>query len=118
MTDSVVELLARQLAAYNARDLEGFVACYAPGVILLDGDGNVVAEGKDGLRHLYAGLFESSPNLHCEVVQRVRVGRFVIDEERLTGVQFEGLPGEFRAAQVYRFDEENLIDRVTAIVET
>ena len=98
MTDPVQQ----QLDAYNARDLDGFVAAYAEDAVLDDGEGNVVAQGHDGIRDLYGELFDRSPRLRGEVLNRITVGEYVIDEERVTGIEMEGSPSEAHAAVIYR----------------
>src|SRR5213080_3369353 len=42
--------VTEQLDAYNARDLDRFVACYTDDVIVEDAAGNVLMRGADGLR--------------------------------------------------------------------
>ena len=98
MTDPVAE----QLEAYNARELERFVACYAPDVVVENAAGERMVEGRDGMRALYGPLFASSPELHAEVPTRIRAGDFVVDEERVRGLNLPGLPPEMHVAVVYR----------------
>jgi hypothetical protein len=71
--------------AYNARDLDGFVACYAADCVIEDASGTVLARGHEELRARFDAVFRASPELHCEIVYRVRVGEYVVDEERITG---------------------------------
>ena len=92
----------QQIEAYNERDLDGFLAAYAEDAVLEDGEGNVMAQGHDGIRDLYADLFSRSPRLHGEILNRISVGEYVIDEERVTGIEMEGSPSEVHAAVVYR----------------
>lgn len=91
-----------QLEAYNARDLEAFLACYAPDVVVEDAGGQPMMTGHDGLRAVYGALFTQSPALHAEVTSRIRVGEFVIDEEHVTGANLTGFPAEVHAAVIYR----------------
>ncbi len=95
----------QQIDAYNNRDLDGFVAAYAEDAVLEDGEGNVMARGHDGIRDLYGALFSQSPRLHGEVLNRISVGQYVIDEEWVTGIEMEGAPSEVHAAVVYRLVE-------------
>ena len=44
-----------QLEAYNRRDLEAFLACYAPDCRMEDGAGAVLAADRDAMRPQYAG---------------------------------------------------------------
>jgi hypothetical protein len=103
--DDTVE---RQVRAYNERDLEEFVACYSQDVFVEDGDGGVLISGRDEMRERYGRLFERSPDLHAEILTRIRVGSYVVDEERVTGRP----DGDMRAVVVYRLDDDGLIDRV------
>jgi hypothetical protein len=103
--DGAVERLVR---AYNERDLDEFVACHAEGVVVEDGDGAVLMRGREEMRERYGRLFASSPNLHVEIVTRIRVGSYVVDEERIIGRP----DGDAHAVAVYRLDGDGLIDRL------
>jgi hypothetical protein len=59
-------------------------------------------DGAAALRATYGALFANSPALRAEVPTRIRVGEFVIDEERVTGLNLPDLPPEMHAAVVYR----------------
>jgi hypothetical protein len=71
--------------AYNACDLDRFIACFSPDCVIEDARGNVVARGHDGLRARFGRVFEENPDLQCEVLHRARVGEYVVDEEHITG---------------------------------
>jgi uncharacterized protein (TIGR02246 family) len=101
-TTEVIELIDQQVAAYNARDLEGFVECYAADARILDGSGMAMAEGHEGLRRMYEPLFASSPDLHAEITNRIHIGTWVIDDEHTTGFVLPGYPTELRAVVVYQ----------------
>ena len=81
MNDPVEE----HIRAYNARDLDRFVACYSPDCVMEDARGTVLARGHVELRTHFGRVFEDNPELHCEVLHRVRVGDYVVDEEHITG---------------------------------
>lgn len=90
-----------QLAAYNARDVDAFLACYTSDCVVDDGLGVRLLTGHAEMRPRYVGLFASSPKLHCDIVSRVVIGDFVIDEERITG----RVPEMNRAVVIYRIDQ-------------
>ena len=96
-----------QLEAYNGRDVEAFVACYAAGVLVEDGAGTPLMRGRDALRAEYGPFFEAAPDLRVEILHRIRIGAYVIDEERITGWE----PQPVRAVVVYHV-ADGLIDRV------
>lgn len=87
-----------QLEAYNARDLERFIACYTEDVRIEDGAGNLLMQGHDAMRERYGPMFAQNPDLHCRIVSRIRIGEYVVDEERITG---RG-PAEVHAVAIYR----------------
>lgn len=96
-----MDTVLAQLDAFNRRDLKGFLSAYAPDVVIEDGAGNLMMRGHAGMRAMYGPLFEQSPELHVEVVNRIAVGDYVIDEEHTTGFNFPGFPTELHAAVVY-----------------
>ncbi len=72
-----------QLEAYNRRDIEAFLACYAEDAVIRHADGRVLMAGHDELRSRYEQLFKSYPDLEAVVPQRVRAGDWTVDEERV-----------------------------------
>jgi hypothetical protein len=76
-----------QLDAYNARDIDAFLAPYHPEIILarLPGD-EPFAHGHDEMRAIYGRKFEDTPDLHCRLVNRICHDRFVVDHEHVSGV--------------------------------
>lgn len=78
-------LAQRQLAAYNAHDLEAFVGCYAPDVVVRRlVDGQVLLQGEAALREAYGPMFAAG-TVHADLVSRTTLGPVAIDEERVTG---------------------------------
>jgi len=100
MTTNNFDPVETQLAAYNAHDVDAFIACYTPGCVIEDGAGARLMTGHAEMRPRYQALFANSPNLHCDIVSRVRIGSYVIDEESITG----RVPDLRRAVVIYRID--------------
>ena len=96
------EVIDRQLAACNRRDVEEFVASYASDATIVQPDGSLLASGHDEIRARYGELFDQSPALRAEIRHRIEVGGVVIDEEQVTGFVLPGMPPEIHAAAVYR----------------
>lgn len=88
----------RQLDAYNARDLQRFVAEYADDVrVFRPPAAEPVLSGKAAFADHYAKHRFNLPDLHAELVGRMVSGHIVVDQERITG-----LPGgELAAVAVY-----------------
>jgi len=74
---------------YNARDLNRFVNCFAPDAVTLDGLGNQTIKGHESMRKVYGRLFDQSPKLHAEIGARIVVGKYVVTEEHVTGMNLK-----------------------------
>jgi hypothetical protein len=73
----------RQIAAFNARDLDAFIALYAEDAVLAEFPaGTVLAAGKAAIRARYAPLFAGPALPPVRVEPRVVSGPFVVDHER------------------------------------
>jgi len=94
---SPVDVVQRQLEAYNARDLERFVAEFSDTVrVFRPPAGEPVITGKAGLCAYYAANRFNLPGLKADIVGRLAFGNFVIDHERIHGVRDQ--PFEVAAA--------------------
>lgn len=77
--DEMVAVVQRQVDAYNAHDIDGFVATYAPDAVAADRSG-VVGQGHEWIRGRYGPMFAAgSPP--AEILGRVVAGEWVVDEE-------------------------------------
>lgn len=74
-----------QLEAYNCRDLERFLPYFSECIVVEDGFGTVLLRNIAEFGDRYASMFLSYPELHCKVVNRMRVGRYAVDEEMIYG---------------------------------
>jgi|GEM_PF-504091 len=104
--ESVVDA---QLAAYNRRDLEGFLSFYAEDAVLADYPNQVAQTGKAEIRTRYELRF-SNPSVHAEIIKRVTFGRFVIDHERV--VAAPPAEGKMEAVAIYEIKDGKIV-RVT-----
>jgi hypothetical protein len=109
MTSEVTDLIEKQIAAFNSRDLEAFLACYARDARILDASSALMAEGYEGIRQMYAPLFANSPDLHAEITNRIQIGGWVIDDEHSTGFVMPGYPTELRAVVVYHVVDGRIV---------
>jgi hypothetical protein len=108
---SAADIVTRQVDAYNAGDLEAFLACYAASVVIRSGEGAVLNDGIEAMRATYRDWFGSLPGLRVEVVSRLEQGAWVVDEEHVTA---EGL--DLRALVAYRV-RDDLIDHVVIMTD-
>lgn len=78
-------LVQQQLVAYNARDIDAFLAPYSDSVELYDYPGKLIGKGKAEMKKVYAGMFQQVTQLHCELVNRMVLGNTIIDHESVSG---------------------------------
>lgn len=109
------DVVQAQLVAYNAGDIDAFLAVFADDAQLYRlGNDEPFAAGKEQLRTLYGKLFENSPELHSEVTTRTVIGNRVIDYERITGRNGQADP--WFIVMIYEV-EEGLIRRAWSLSE-
>lgn len=77
--------------AFNRRDIDAFMATYAPTAIHWAYPADTVWNGAGRIRAYHAELFAdpAAQNMHVQVRERIVKDRFVIDHEF-----YRGLPGE------------------------
>lgn len=84
---TAVEVVQMQLDAYNAQDLEAFLATYADDAVVESAaGGKTLSAGKASLRERYGALFARYPRNRARVVERRTEGDgVVLDREVVTG---------------------------------
>ena len=111
MAESAVEIVERQVAAYNSHDLEAFAACYAEGVQMFRlPNSDPMISGKAELKEFYGSNRFMAPELKAEILNRIVLGNKVIDHERITGLP----KGTFEVVIAYEV-REALIQRTWSI---
>ena len=93
------EVVEAQLDAYNAHNIDAFLATYAVGAQLFEHPAKLLASGQAELRERYAARFKE-PNLHAVIVRRIVMGNFVIDHEKVARTFPEGT-GVLDAVAIY-----------------
>jgi imidazolonepropionase-like amidohydrolase len=79
------EMLAQQqLNAYNAHNLDAFLAPYAEDVEIYMFAGKLQMKGKADMRKAYQ-FVTTTPKLYCRLVNRIVEGNMVIDQEEVWG---------------------------------
>jgi uncharacterized protein (TIGR02246 family) len=92
-------IVQQQLDAYNARNMEAFLATYADDAELFTFPATLVTKGKDDMRTRYTPRFADTL-LHCVILKRIVMGDTVIDHERIQVTLPEG-PGVMEAIVIY-----------------
>ena len=92
------DVVQRQLEAYNARDLQRFLAEYSDDIQVFRPPAALPAiVGKKAFGEFYATQRFNHAGLHAELLSRMAFGNKVIDHERISGVREQ----PFEVAVVY-----------------
>jgi hypothetical protein len=101
-------LIDGQLAAYNRRDVEGFLSYYSDAAVLVNYPDQITDTGKEAMRVRYKKSF-ANPDVRATIAKRIVFGNFVIDHEQLTRAP---APGMIEAIAVYEIKDGKIV-RVT-----
>ena len=77
-------VLAANIAAYNAHDLEAYIATFAPAATFGQLGGRILLDSRDAMRGFYRQFFEARPTVRCEIKQRTVMGPFVVDLQEIS----------------------------------
>lgn len=78
-------VVQKQLEAYNARDLEAFMALMSDDCVAKDAvTGAIMCQGTAQLRERYGNRFKTA--VHSELLGRLCLGDVVVDREIITGL--------------------------------
>ena len=85
---STVDVVQRQVEAYNDRDLNRFVSAYSETITIFRMPSlEPSISGKVQLAEFYSTQRFNLPGLRAEIVNRIVLGDKVIDHERVWGVR-------------------------------
>lgn len=77
-------LAQQQLNAYNAHDLDAFLAPYADSVEVYElQSGRLLIKGKERMRQAYTFITNAPGGLYCRLLNRIVQGNTVIDHEEI-----------------------------------
>ena len=85
MRESVLpeDVIARQLDAYNAKDIDAWLATYSNNAVQYELAGKLLATGHAEIRARALLRFDE-PDLHATLLNRSVMGKVVIDHEVVT----------------------------------
>jgi len=103
---SPVEVVQRQLDAYNAHDLSAFLATYSDTAELIrTASAELSIRGKRAISQLYGSKVFGVSGHRAELLGRMAFGNKVVDHERVFGLRAE----PFEAVAVYEVDSELIV---------
>ena len=74
-------LVQKQVDTFNKGDLDGFVSCFSKEVLVQNFPSDTLYVGTKKMRESYGRFLSKNPNVGVKVVQRIKIGSMVIDEE-------------------------------------
>ena len=81
------DVVNRQIAVYNAHDIDGYCALFAEDATIADlATGPIICNGLAEIRSAYTKRFAENPQLHCTVHQHMDGPTHAIDKETVTGL--------------------------------
>jgi hypothetical protein len=86
---SPLETIEAQLHAYNAKNVDALLDCYAPDAEQCTVGGELLAKGHAALRVRFLQRF-AEPDLHAKLLTRSVIGNVVVDTELITRNYPEG----------------------------
>lgn len=105
----MLEIVQKQLDAYNSKDIEAFCSCFHPEIHINALTKESSLKGIEEFRRRYAELFRSAPLLKCEIKNRIVLNDSIIDHELITNAPKN--PAPYEAVAIYAF-RDRLIDRI------
>ncbi|MFC3030956.1 nuclear transport factor 2 family protein [Pseudoalteromonas fenneropenaei] len=111
---ATIALIDKQLAAYNARDIEAFAATYHDEVEISSFSGGLLYRGKAKLIEHYGAKFASLTYLHATSLQRMVSGNYLVDHELAQSSELPSLTVTRSIKIIAAYEvEAGLIRRVT-----
>lgn len=102
-------IIQQQLEAFNTKNMDAFVETFDSEVEAYDFPNKIYVQGKKQLQTVFSDFFAQTPDLHCDIKNRIIIGNVVIDEEYLT------VNGDnFNAIVIYEI-ENGKISKMTTV---
>ena len=97
-----------QVDAYNAHDIEGFLATYADDAEIYQHPSTLLVKGKTQLRERYTRRL-AEPGLHATIAQRMLMGDTVVDREHVTRTAADGSTEVLDAVVIYEVQAAHIV---------
>jgi hypothetical protein len=110
MPTQPLDVIQRQLSAYNAKDINGLLATYAVDAEQYTLHGERLAKGHEEMRPRFLARF-AEPDLNARLMSRTVMGNIVVDFESITRNFSEG-SGTMEMLCIYEI-KNGLIQKVS-----
>ncbi|MES2148337.1 MAG: nuclear transport factor 2 family protein [Pseudomonadota bacterium] len=113
MASDAQAVVQQQLNAYNAHDIQAFMATYAASAEVFEFPAKPLMKGAAQIQEFYETKRFNDPRLQATLDKRIVMGNVVIDYEKITNTQAGG-PGLAEAIAIYEVTDGK-ITKVTLI---
>ncbi len=104
-----VQIVQAFIDAFNARDVDRVVGCFGADAVMQSDPGTIYAQGEEAIRAHFGQFLPQSPNLHSEVLSRIHVDAWVVQEERCAGLVLGEPVPEFYIISAYRVEDGKIV---------
>ena len=81
------DMIVKAVRAYNAKDLDNYIACFSPEVEVYNASGVLMFKGADKLREHFEAFFQANPHAKRKIIDRVVTGNKIVEREQLVGLK-------------------------------
>ncbi|MBD0259526.1 MAG: nuclear transport factor 2 family protein [Cytophagales bacterium] len=81
------DMIVKAVRAYNAKDLDSYIACFSPDVEVYNASGVLMFKGADKLKEHFEAFFHANPNVKRKIIDRVVTGNKIVEREQLVGLK-------------------------------
>jgi hypothetical protein len=104
-----VEVVQGFIDAFNARDVDRVVDCFSADAAMQNEPGTIYAQGAEAIKAHFGRFLPKSPNVHAEIVSRINVGSWVVQEEHGSGLVLEEPVPDFFIISAYRVEDGKIV---------
>ncbi|TVZ51483.1 nuclear transport factor 2 family protein [Dokdonia sp. Hel_I_53] len=84
LSKNAQSIIDSQIEYYNSQDLKGFMTLFNKDAAFLNFPSEIVYQSIDDARKSYQEMFSDIPDLHVTIKNRIAIGNYVIDHEKIT----------------------------------
>lgn len=85
MPRSAEAAVQASIDAYNAHDVDAYIAAFTPAATFGQLGGRVLLDSRDAMRGFYEQFFTARPTVRCVIKERTVMGNFVVDLQEISG---------------------------------
>ena len=83
--DSPEAVLQTANAAYNAHDVDAYLATFTPAATFGQLGGRILLDSRQAMQGFYQEFFATRPTVSCEIRERSIMGSYVVELQEITG---------------------------------